>query len=319
MAYFTGTALNITDLIDRIGTHVSTITGWTVVTNGSSRTFQNDGFEGIMAPQSGGHFGQDGISMDVRSTATGSHTLGVADWATNDAQTINPIMGPIDPIGAAITSYHVFVNEVVPQVYVVCEHGTGLYRHMAFGIIDKVGSWTGGAFVLMASRGNPPYAFGSYEDQYDTFVGMRTTSSLQYGGALSYTDDTPALRWGRHAPLSSYSGDVRSFRTTGMAWPFNRSTTQLDPNIIEVEQPNASTSISPMFTPEIFLLRDGDFWSHAGYLSGMRFCNIRGYVPGQTITIDTDDWTFFPIFVKDEPDASNFAEPGWMAGFAYKQ
>lgn len=311
MTYFTGTATDQIDLLDKIQVHAATLS-WVVSDSGSDRIFEKDGFKVTATPEVAFTTGFETIDFRPESTVTGAFSLGViGQHANNEVR-----CGPIDEI-ASLGAYHCYINTVTPRIFVVFEVLPKIWRHFAFGILTKLGSWTGGAFAI---------ATYNLEASWNSFVSNNNYKYFETSdgfanderGMFSYTDDVPNLTWAEPQNTNSYLTQ-RYCNYVGLELPLSSSTTSPASSFIQTHQPNSGTGEIIMQAIEVAFVRDGGLFSLGGYLDDIRVCNISGLLDAQTITIGADDWMFFPEIAQGFIiDTGLVAESAGM-GIAYKK
>lgn len=294
MAYQTGTATGIADLLDKLGTF-SAANGWTQhrrdansLSISKGAVFQN-------------YF--DNTSEIWMKGATGFSSA--AAWDAQPGADTNTQKSRHMP--GSFAAYHFFAAN--DYLHVVVEVDPGLYRHLNAGEIAKSSAYTGG--------------------QYSACVSMAATGEFRSGlfgnilsGSFSEYVETPALKlnfdgfdaWRHFTGDALSSGSppyVRSSDHMGGAAPvqyqwfidwYNKCT----PNTL-----NGLSVFAPIY---LFVDRASSMMSPLGYVRDLRTLNISAFDPGQTVTIGADQWLIFPASAKGSGTygTGNF-------GYAYKK
>jgi hypothetical protein len=183
-------------------------------------------------------------------------------------------------------------------LHCVLELSIGLYNHMSFGVIDKIGTWTGGEYITVGMcapilTGN--FNYNSANTMYP-FGGMRTKN-----GAIR--TDTSLFD-----PIGYVTGNTGSLCDMsvkgGMLSLF-----------IPIFGANSFNTRSPAL-PVYVRLWDTTFdvFNYIGIVPGVRYVNIQNNEPASTVEAGT--YRIFPIFSKSLIDLSLLP---WSAndGLAY--
>jgi len=299
MTYSTGSATNIDDLFDKISTFLVTA-GWT----------ENNRASGILSISDGAMYNnlfEDGSNITM-SPAT-SYDGGAA-WDSQPGQH-SDYKCKIDGFAGSIATYHFFTNGTGDYFYGVIEIDPGFYRHIIFGTMCKLGSYTGGQiccaqylnytgstrnFKTYDSTKTSSAPFGSQvksdNDPTNSFCSMVRADSLD-----SNTDNWHMLALEGNLPTTG----SRAFST---AFDFN------DPEDISDRtinwgykdwfrsSPNSYNSLTAFAPIHIYIKRPSDFYSPMGFMEDIRAVTITNFTPGEILTIGSDDWYIFPISAK---------------------
>lgn len=322
MAYQTGTATSQEDFLSKLFTF-ATANGWT------QDQFSSGSKEAAMHRNSiyvsfrwdatvGG-----GISIHqalgyVGGESPGDHT----NDSGNGKKTGTPINTErrVDRIGNGPFTNHWFFSDSV-YLYAVLEYAPGLYRHVAFGELEKYGTWTGGEF-----------AFG--HTWWDNDVGRddprSTAHSLPFDAASTLTqneqgtihaeslpDEGGSSKWavcgGFNLTLVGTDGDSNDRVNVfggARSGPLTVSLSWIPAN------PN--NGYVPLIPIPVFYHRETSpdkEWRLLGYAPGLRVINIRNIQPQEEFTVGSDTWKCFP-WVRKRWQMDNLDE-SWTGGFAY--
>jgi len=206
-------------------------------------------------------------------------------------------------------------------VNIIIEHSPGEYRHINFGLIDKRGMWTGGAYLC----GNHWDASASNNDSpLDT----RHTIAWEARHTLA-NNEVPTMH------VEGLTGQAGASKW-GIMWGSDAATgndTAGNPRETLLggvrDGPNATLTFTPATDFNGFvafveipifhreLSTSPDEWRLLGYAPDARILNMRNFTPGQEETIGADTYKIFPWirkrFLQDNQDESH------NAGIAYKK
>jgi len=338
MAYQTGSATDQTDLMSKLSTFAQA-NGFTEDNyNGVNRflslsrptdslyvTFYWDGVDNIQMWQALGYTGGQAQTPWGQANDSGNPD---ADWTTN-----YPDRGRgINAIGSGpFTAYHFFAYTNPYRIFVVLEFSAGLYRHFGFGKINKVGTWTGGAFVAAHHWSFYSGSQDSPSSRYHSLLldGAYVPSSdiaSQYAGATIHMTGLPeqnaATKWGHvgsttsgtNHPGNDTAGNPRDIVYGGfrnglgvMNWGWLL--------------PDLSNGFIPICPIELFYIyKDTStrfWWYYLGNLPDIGMIHLHGINPAQEITIGSDTWIAFPAVRKSKIMNNN--EESWNMGVIYKK
>lgn len=327
MAYQTGTASSQQDLLDKLQTFAAA-NGWTVDNwdTGNKKLSMHKSTVYV-------HFRWDSVA------STGSiglyHSLGFVAAGTNPWQHTDDSgsgyttatgavtsQRRIDRIGdGPFTTYYFFEDDT--YIHMVLEYAPGLYRHCYFGIMTKLGTWTGGEYMggtiwYMGSgvgdfpqdtRHALPFGAGHTQNSTDNMTihaeGMpgepsaSTKWGVSWGGTIAGNDRAAVGR------LNMFGGLRDGPLTNAFAWI----------------PANPNNGYIPLVPIPIYLRDDAGLspekWHLLGYAPDVRVCNIRHLEPAEEKTIGSDTWTFFP-WVRKRYELDD-AEESWYGGIALKK
>lgn len=336
MAYQTGSATNLADLLDKLNTF-AVANGWTLdefdTVNGdwaiSKNTIFISGRWDVATPQ---HLSlHQALAFDGTSTLPGDHTddsghgynatSGHGDTLLDDERHVSDIgNGPF-------ASYHFFENDSSPAyLHVVVQVQSGVYRHFGFGELSKVGDWTGGE-----------YCYGYYQDSSVNQTATSTTSCTLFDGLFTgnlanvgqrgptiHVEGLPGMggsdKWGAimgtRSP-SNLSSDVDGngnpltlclggFR----GGPVARAWGQFSPgsNII---------GFVPMYPIHCWHYQTSNNRARLlGHMPDVRGIEIRNFANEEEVVIGSDTWIIFP---SGRRTADNIVYRTYHQGIAYKK
>lgn len=326
--YSTGSATGVVDLITKLEVFLAA-NGWTTdsfATEGSGKRY---------------HAHKGGVYLNMRAyvaeipnvnilSASGSSTtalamnLGTGGTGTNwfdktgvplTLASTYPTAG-LNGITAAIPAYHFFAQNSGGSIIVVVEYAAGFYQYIAFGSLNKYGTYTGGSYftgsktgvsntVLVSNGEMPGVGFFSKDagngNTSPAFVSLTVDAETGWHWADSYNGGRDSTK--RYV-LDNYS----RFLTTLPIQPntLNDLAVML-PVVLSAERDanhNGSTHLSPIAElPNTYYLR------------------ISAITPGQQITLGSDDYRVFPFFHKNNSTDTPSSIGGHSSyhGFAVKE
>ncbi len=232
-------------------------------------------------------------------------------------------------------TYYFFGYTNPYSIHVVLEFSAGIYRHFGFGKLDKVGIWTGGAWVaghhwnaqdgggaldsptstvhsiLLDGVTNPPTALYDY---------------CRYCNATMHAEDLPlqdaSSKWAvSGAPtISSYLGNDRAGNPRVRIIGGCRGGIALSQFGWLV--PNLASGFVPLIPMEVFYI-DGVAgsasrgWYHLGRLHNVYHLHMQGIDPAQEINYGGSTYLVFPGVRKSHVGMNN--QESWNMGIVYKK
>lgn len=308
MAYQTGTATGVNDLLDKLVTFINA-NGWTqdsYATEGTGKRYH--GHKGTMyvnfrafnvenAPSSG--VLQDGGNVGISSISfnAGTGYSGASAWYNQAGATVNSSGGArsigINAITGAIPSYHFFAHNSGAQITVVVEYTAGKFQRFGFGTLSKYEAFTGGEYIYASNNGlNNSVSSPAYGFFRGTHNGSETSNMGSVYAAIKVDVDSET---GWHFnPQCNYGAARRSLKDLNNIWAYAAG--------MEV-QPNTTNSLAVFFPVIAYINRStsdttGTGVSPLGELPKVFYCCIQNFVPGQQITLGSTNYRVFPFWVK---------------------
>lgn len=310
MAYETGTASSLDDLLDKMVDFAVANAGFTEITQIGGTGKQSDmyilqkgsiywWFLGDSASLTG--YGTDGWlvtrMMNTTPTLANRQNTSYAQYYDTRAQLWNRYNGPY-------TNYFFYSNG--NSVQVVVEVTPLVFTHWSFGVADKFGTWTGGEFVT----GSHMHTSGWYQTGgywYDTIGSYGSNPFAEYGINYSSTNGQGYV----YFPQGSY-GDYRDWAplTTnivnsqrarlGAPWYIQTSTSFLyNYNLMDVLlycSPNTFNSRAALFPTYLHLYDASSLrYQLLGHVENVKVLNMELLDPKETIELE---WDVYPIFQK---------------------
>jgi len=328
MAYQTGTATGIPDLVSKL---------FTFLTGLSTTPWTQDELDTATNRRGTIHLGNLYMSFRWDSSPTTDlaiyQSLGYTAATDPHNQTDDSGNGATSvPIttgrrvnfqsAGSYTAYHFFAGEGSnPYIYVVVEVSSGIFRHFGAGNLKKFGTWTGGEFVYghvwsqsVSNIDNPTVSAHSF--LLDTlYSGITDGATLHAEGLDSQGVNEKWLQFGnRAAPAGTdRAGEDRQVVCGGARggfWGYYLSW-------IRYSAPNAFKPLVSIPVVEFDQNAAPDTWIWMGEMEDVAIVNMHGFTDGQEITVGGDTWKVFPWvrhrYLQDD------AEESWKAGIAYKK
>jgi hypothetical protein len=190
--------------------------------------------------------------------------------------------------GGASTAYWFFAGTTSDGRYmhVVVEGDAGVFFHLAFGTIEKAGTFNGGAYMTAMQTDDSsqvmwPFTFSP--GNWHSTQWLRCDNVLT-GGTV--TTDGGTSRWTEHFG-QAFAGNT----SLSHAWAFGgvipwNQRTPFGPNLCLTWE---DTVPSPTLDDFVIL----------GHTPDIRIVSMDGREPGEIVTIGSDDWYLFPVHVKN--------------------
>lgn len=339
MAYLSGTATSLIDLLTTIKTFL-TDNGWTLdgfadsltgargetqaagkelhVHNGSAyfslKTCDNiRPFYGTTAMSGLGVTGSTGYD----ALKTGQ------DWAKQPGYPVDlDSVCNNEPVGAVIRvadgsfTYHMIL---VSDTFICCfEYATGEYKWLAFGTLEKLGTYTGGYFFAASDHSltDGIYLNNSFMRAamtYRTLTGnVYTNTGLN---SAVYIDSGPdGTGWYVNGGRSTYDRDeednkIANFHGVCSADATADGNGEADRSMAFAIYKcgyNSLTARRPQM-PILVTVYDAvpGKYRPIGYVPGLRVLNMQNMLPADEITIGSDVWKIFPNYKQSGSDLDN--------------
>jgi hypothetical protein len=237
-----------------------------------------------------------------------------------------------DLLGTSYDAYHFYSNfdPAAGPTYChgVVEVQAGWYRHFGFGTLDKVGTYTGGQYsyghyheqggnsdnLISANHAWPWDGYGTSSISTGRFtVRFLPHQASGWGGAL----ESPERKWAM-AHTTSNVTDGDGARVTNMRGGV-RQGYYLN-HFFEMANSSVYNGFKPLIPIPVFVYdidANPDEYYLIGYAPDVRYINMDGIQPGQSITIGGDTWDCYPV-ARKKFDVDNTEGTG-LGGFAYKR
>lgn len=323
MAYLETTADSPEDLIDVIVTFAQA-NGWTVDGNtidGSLRTAAIHRSGDIVML-----YNENTTSLVLR----GCTAYNPANPPASQTNVSNPT--PCNLGAGPYSTVYLFTDTTPAEhVYAVVQTTGGIYYHIALGMLEKFGTYTGGTFFdslyWKRTTASQVFRWGSQHSAlFDYGLGVDgSTDPLRCGNIRC---DIPAdgitnawAQMGRSFTEPSTAHRVRSGLYSGLTENTNGASWLTT---------HAYTRNAAPFSAQVMLgtirfdvYRDGvtPHWSPIGTVPNLRYLNMQRYSAGQEISVGGDTWKVFPMIRYGVGSDTGVADNPWSDyhGYAYKK
>lgn len=294
MAYYTGTASSMADLLAAI-TSAATTNGWTWA---DSILFAGN--------------------CHVRLTASADNIEALAGLGKSGATITSPAPYPTylmavasaQPIVLPLT-YHIFAR--AEEVYCLINFSTSYYITLGFGQSNLAGApgtgvWVSGtAYTSIAGGGGLSWSGGSLAGNYYS----AGNNDGRTGLFMVYSGDGGAYSAGCyvHHGLTEWSGGA-----TDMAKTYG-GIKQL--NLLD--NPSVGWNAQTMLVPiQPFIDRGSSKVSIVADLLHARYVRLDNLEPGDAITLGPDEWRVFPVYRKDAAARDGGGTHSGTYGYAFR-
>lgn len=335
MAYETGSATDLEDLLDKLNTF-AVANGWTQdefdTVNGdwalSKDTIFVSARWNVATPQ---HLAlYQALAFDGTGTLPGDHSDDSGHGFNASSSHANADLDDqrhVHDIGdGPFTSYHFFEDDDGTRSYIniVVQSEPGVFKHFGFGQIDKYGDWVGGE-----------YCYGYYNDTGSNQTAISATTTELFDGiftqsmtgvgqraATVHVEDLPGMG------ASDLWGAVIGSRTTSMTGDNDANGNVLTrllggfrggPVARWWGQFDGSNTIGfvPMYPIHVWHHQDSNSRVRfLGSLPDVRGISLRNFSEEEEVVIGSDTWVLFP---SGRRTADNIAHRSYYQGIAYKK
>lgn len=307
MANQTAQATNIADLFSQLSTF-AVANGWTQDHSASDRLFLTKSTCSVAFRWA---------TSSPTCAAIYQHTAFINSSTNPGNHTNDSGQGNISSSNATLlTGRHVLLPnssmtywffEDNDYIHVVVETASQQFVHFGFGILEKIGTWTGGAYSY-GNRNDPAGGTSSLALRplssflLDGLAGTSTPTTVRPFCSTIHMEGMPgaggssrwALAWaGGNANVGTdRAGNARlnvqgGFRGGPVARAFGRMGNSIGSGLI------------PMYPINCYYDNPAaDRWYPIGYMKDVRGMNIRYYNGGDEITVGSDTWVVFPARYK---------------------
>ncbi len=196
-------------------------------------------------------------------------------------------------------SYHLFENDASPAyLHIVVETSTDVFKHFGFGELDKVGDgWTGGEYAYGQRNATGTYTSSQSSWLLDGFFSSANGNDENYAATMRMTglpDQPVGSVWGNvwgtrtSNPLDDTAGNDKAtiqggYRAGPLTGPWGLFTG------------SASTGYIPMYSIATwFVDRVNNFTYLLGWMPDVRGVSMRSFAPKEEVTVGSDTWVLFP-------------------------
>ena len=311
MAYETGTANNLDDLLDKLRLF-ALANGWVVnkyvapVNGTDSELYLTKGevYANLEARLQTGNQVFHGVFQIIDRPYLRIYMS--TGFDTNQAVDSQPQSSPgseSDWLLGPMQAYHFFSQG--DYLYVVVEVLANEFNHFGFGQGTKIGTYTGGVFNLVTSWGQSTFAIdvptsGTHRVPFD-LVTNNTVKCAVLGSDVSGT-----FAWYGYASSTVAARALGILRSNFMGPVF-----EYTPNDF-----NGRTILQPIVLGHGM---PGDLYTIIGHAPDIRYVNIKALSPGESITLGGDTWLTFPVVFKKDPAIRDDLPNSGYYGLAYRQ
>jgi len=319
MAYSASTCTSLIDLLTSIKVFLTdngwTLDGWKDSLTGWASTSQAAGKE-LHIHKGDTYFSlRTAIALRAFNTnTTGGNITGIAlcgatgyddsktdtTWASQPGFPANTESGYTTyPIGASIQlsdgsyPYYLFLNE---DCFVCCiEYEAGKYKWMSFGLLHKLGTYTGGAYFSASEGLTNSYANGFLARTATPF----NSSYIQPANCFLYLNHALGTKWflnGRSSNSSTYDSSIMLLHPQGVTSEFYSLWSYRSFLFTVYKQGYNSLTARRCMSPIPFFIQDisdNKFFT-AGSIAGLRLINMQNLSSGDEFTLGSDVWKVFP-------------------------
>lgn len=252
-------------------------------------------------------------------TANGASPWYAQTGTPQQHSTAKYITSGLNKISGSSLNYHFFSQNSGATITVVVEYETGQYQFFSFGLLQKIGTYTGGVYFTGSNVGIANSGvFGGFLDMqavgfFEIPYGVNAS-----GGRGAVTVDVD----GENGWHGGYGGNITT------AGNFARHIGEHDPNAFmsgHYIQPNTLNSLH-VFRPLILTVDRSTTYpiprSIIGIVPGVYNCMLNNLAPGQQVTLGSDDFRVFPYGRKASSDIQPGGGPSGhsgVLGFAVKE
>lgn len=323
MPYQAGTATNLQDLLNKLGTFAGA-NGWTVHfsgarTGGAGSTghaliLSRGDVQGIL--RSNNSAGSPGLNPGPYLEAL--LWSGAYNSASTESQPQVSAVSDSNWMAGPYVAYHVYTNASgTPYFHVVVEVTSGIFRHFGIGQLRRFGAFTNGCYAYgtcMAFATSPAYI-----NTANSFHGYPFNGSNQnsYGGNTLVRADFDGVS-PRYCQAGAFetTGRLHGGYMQGSAFP---SSGQF--NVLANSGVSAFTGRAALLPLLVFAQREAtDNLRHPlGFPEDMRYVSVDNFQPGDTITLGSETWQVFPVVRKGSAVIGPVGvQNSWRYGLAYR-
>lgn len=209
-------------------------------------------------------------------------------------------------------SLHLFSDDPSTYCHAVFEVDAGVYKHLSFGNVRKLGTWDGGGFycatywALDANNIDAPYSnqhAPSFENASNVVGERAWTLHYEGGGELWLS---PVV-----GPIDTVT---RQQARASLRGGFGRMFKNIAESLFSGFIPLAPILLAHLRTEDT---PDTVRW--VGQVPDVRMVNMKNIDPGATLTISADQWLCFPLVQKNNPATLDDNYNSGYAGLAYRK
>lgn len=320
MAYQTGTANNLSDLLSKLATFAQTL-GWVVdklITGTQPGLFVHNA-HGYWSTGVGTSLydtlyisGNTGFDTSVAWNAQpGTSMTYHGPWGTYYGVGTTNLTGPF-------TSYDFFGTP--DYLHVVVQISPGRFRHFGIGILDKEGDYTGGHYAYGTRVNTGGSYIGRPDIAYHTYP-LSDTVSATYNSSY-YTSIVRADGLGTTLPhWFLFGSPTAGVGAMGSGCSVTGLAERPHPDTLAVvtSQSQLGAAVAPV--PNAILGRSADgLWRRLGVVPDYGVCRMSGIAPRSRFSVNGDDWMIVPAMqLRDTTNAyGDGGDNSHLLGYAYR-
>lgn len=332
MAYETGTATSLADLLSKLNTFAAA-NGWTVD--------EFDTVGGDWALSKGTVFVSarwnvatplelsihQALAFSGTGTLPGNHTDDSGNGFNTTSSHTNTDLDNerhVTHIGnGPFLAYHFFEKDSGPAyLHVSVEVSAGSWRHFGFGTMEKVGTWTGGEYAYGQVMSTSLLHTAVLVSESYLLDGLLAQSGGMLDAATIHVEGLPnqpgSGKWG--VVGGSTSATSTGLDTAGIARERIRGGFRSGPvaRMFGLFSGSSLTGLIPLYKIAIFH-DDGTATTRRrllGYMPDVRGINIRNFAAGQEVLIGADTYVMLPLAIRT---SDNVTFRTYFSGIAYKK
>lgn len=328
MAYETSTATDLQDLLDKMLTFAAA-NGWTQdrfdTTNGELALSRNNVFVSmrwVVATPLTLSIHQ-ALAFDGAGTDGGSHTDDSGNGLNSGVKNNGSLEGErcVRNIGDGPFTYHFFEDDV--YLHCAVEISSGVWRHFGFGVLSKLGAWTGGEYAYGHLHNN-----GSLTSQVNICLldgfgttGLGGTPPLRYSPTI-HVEGLPGMggssKWGNvwaARTVSALPNDTAGNAKVAVQGGYKAGPIARHFGSPPVGATTGLLTLYPIWLFYVDLATTPIRCYPLGFQPDVRGCNIANFAPGQEVAISAETWIVFP----DSQKATTGTNASFNRGIAYKK
>lgn len=336
MAYQTGSATDLADLLDKLNTF-AVANGWTLdefdTVNGDWAISKNDIFvSGRWNVATPLHLSlHQALAFDGASTLPGDHTDDSGHGYNATSSHVNTLLDDerhVSDIGdGPFPSYHFFEHNAGPAyIHVVVQSEAGIYKHFGFGELSKVGDWTGGEYCYGYYQSTGTSQTAVSNNSVMLFDGINNGNMVNIGqrNATMHVEGLPGMgasdKWG--AIVGSLSIAGLSSDLDGNGNPLTHMLGGFRGGPVarwwgQLTEGSNSIGFVPMYPINVWHYQSSNARVRLlGHMPDVRGISLRNFSDEEEVVIGGDTWVLFPS-ARRTPD--NIPHRTYHQGIAYKK
>ena len=316
MAYETGTATGVNDLLTKLATFLAA-QGWTINRNaveGSGRWLSVQKGSDLFL-----NFLSDPATSGTTDPGPWIHLRGATGYAGASAFTAQPGVQPnnssANRLTGAFTGYWFFEGD--DYIHVVIEIEAGRFRHLQGGTLEKSCTFTGGTYCMGTSLFYSVNTPSNPDAMANTYPWASVTSSAGRPYNQIRADAGEGVQW--HA-----SGQSETYRHAGM-WREINSGADSEPHRVGYLRrmleatPSAVNGLAVLERPRALIRKTTGLFVNLGAPRDVRLCKITNVEPKATLTLGSDQWILFPWALKSATVNDATTDKSAFYGLAYRR